>query len=71
MTGLVQDVRELMALAYPVFQDRTTEILARDSLLAALEDSELVVQIQAQKPPNLDSSPNHSAYGSCLLDGTQ
>ena len=56
LTDLAQDVRKLMVLAYPGSQDRTTEVLARDSFLEALEDPELIVQVQAQNPPNLNSA---------------
>ena len=45
-----------MVLAYPGSKDRTTAVLARDYFLEALEDSELVVDVQAQNPPNLDSA---------------
>ena len=45
-----------MVLAYPGPQDRTTEVFACDSFLEALEDPELIVQVQAQNPPNLDSA---------------
>ena len=45
-----------MVLAYSGPQDRTTEVLACDSFLEALEDPELTVQVQAQNPPNLDSA---------------
>ena len=55
LTDLAQDVRKLMVLAYPGPQDRATEILARDSFLEELEEPELIDQIQAQNPPNMDS----------------
>ena len=51
LPNLAQDKRKLMALAYPSLQHRTTEILARDTFLDVLEDSELVVH--AQNPPDL------------------
>lgn len=53
-TDLAEDGRKLMVLTFPQLQDRTTEVLARDSFLEALEDPELIVQVQAQFPPNLD-----------------
>ena len=40
LTDPAQDVRGLIVLAHPGCQDRTTEILPRDSFLEALEDSE-------------------------------
>ena len=36
-----------MILPYPGLQDRTIEILVRDSFLEALEDPQLVVQMHA------------------------
>ena len=45
-----------MVIAYPGPQDITTEGLARDSPLEALEDTELIVQVQTQNPPDLDSA---------------
>lgn len=38
---------KLMVLAYLGPRDRATEVLARDSFLEALEDSELIVHVQA------------------------
>ena len=54
LTDLAQDIRKLMVLAYPGPQDRTTEVLARDSFPEALENPKLIVQVQAQNQPNLD-----------------
>ena len=45
-----------MVLGYRGPQDKTTEGLGRDSFLEALEDPEVIVQEQAQNPPNLDSA---------------
>ena len=56
LTDLAQDVRKLMVLAYPGPQDKTTEVVARDSFLEALEDPELIVQVPAQIPPIFDSA---------------
>ena len=56
LTDLSQDIGKLMVLAYPGPQDMTTQILARDSFLEALEDPQLTVQVQAQNPRNLDGA---------------
>ena len=56
LTDLAQDIRKLMSLAYLGPQDRTTEALALDSFLEALEDPEFTVQVQAQNPRNLDGA---------------
>ena len=56
LTDLAQDVRKLMVLAYPGSRHRTTEVLARDSFLEALEEAELIDQVQALNQPNLDSA---------------
>ena len=45
-----------MVLAYPGPRDRSTEVLASDSFLEALEDQELIFQVQAQNSPNLNSA---------------
>ena len=51
LTDLAYDVRKFMVLAYPGLQDRTTEVLDRDSFLEALEDPEPIVHVQAQTHP--------------------
>ena len=56
LTDLAQDVRKMMILAYHGFHDRTTAVLTRDYFLEALENPEVVVHVQAQNPPNLDSA---------------
>ena len=45
-----------MVLAFPGPTDRTTDIVARDDFIEALEDVDLVIQVQAQLPTNLDSA---------------
>ena len=53
---MAHDVGKLIVLAYPGPQDRTTEVLGLDFFLEALEDPDLIVKVQAQNPPNLDSA---------------
>ena len=45
-----------MVMAFPDSQDSTTDVIARDVFLDALEDAELVIQIQAQRPRDLVSA---------------
>ena len=45
-----------MVLAYPGPPNKTTEMVARDAFLEALDDAELVIHIQVQKPTSLDSA---------------
>ena len=45
-----------MVLAYPGPPNKTSEMAARDAVLEALDDAELVIHIQAQKPTSLDSA---------------
>ena len=45
-----------MVLAFSGPIDRTTDIVARDIFIEALEDVDLVIQVQAQRPINFDSS---------------
>ena len=54
LTDLAQEIRRLMVLPFPEPIDRTTGMVARDVLIEALEDQDLV--IQAQRPTNLDSA---------------
>ena len=45
-----------MVLAFPGATDRTTDIVARDVFIEALDDPDLAIQVQAQRPINLDSA---------------
>ena len=54
-TDLAQEIRRLMVRAYPGPPKKTTEIVNRDAILEALDDQELIIHIQAQKPTSLDS----------------
>ena len=44
-----------MELAFQRSPDHTTEIVARDVFIEALEDPKMVIQVQAQRPADLDS----------------
>ena len=50
LTDLAQEIRKLMVRTYPGPPNKTTQIVARDAFLEALDDAELVIHIQAQKP---------------------
>ena len=56
LTDLAQEIRRLMVLAFPGPTDRTTDMVARVVFIEALEDQDLVNQVQAQRPTNLDSA---------------
>ena len=56
LTDLVQEIRRLMVLAFPGVADRTTDVVARDVFIESLEDLELVIQVQAQHPADLDTA---------------
>ena len=56
LTDLAQEIRRLMVLAFPGAADRTTDNVARDVVIEALEDFELVIEVQAQRPAYLDSA---------------
>jgi hypothetical protein len=53
---LAQDVRRLMALAYPGERSSLAEHIARDSFLSALDDSELELRIREHDPVDLDAA---------------
>ena len=53
---LAQDIRRLMALAYPGEKSSLSEHLARDAFFAALDDSELELKIREREPPTLDDA---------------
>ena len=56
LCDLMQDIRRLMVLAYPVADNEITEILARDFFLDALADRELSIKIREKEPTNLDQA---------------
>ena len=56
LTDLAQEIQRLVAKAFPVQTGRTTHVVARDDFVEALRDSELIMQVQAQRPTDLDSS---------------
>ena len=51
-----------MFLAYAGPPNKTTEMVARDAFLDALDDAELVIHIQAQKLTSLDSAVRVSQH---------
>ena len=53
---LAQEIRRIMVMAFPRPTDRTTDIVARDVFVEALEDPELIIQVQAQRPADLASA---------------
>ena len=53
---LAQDVRRLMALAYPGEKSGLSEHLARDAFLAALDDSEMELKVREREAPTLDDA---------------
>ena len=55
---LYQDIRRLMALAYPGQVGELFEIVARDTFLDALNDRSLRVRILEREPQNLDEALN-------------
>ena len=55
LTNLAMDIRRLMVMVFPGPTDRTTEIVARDVFLDALDDPELTFQIHTQRPRDSDS----------------
>jgi len=53
---LAQDVRRLMALAYPGEKSSLADHIARDAFLSALDDSEFELKIREREPPDLDTA---------------
>jgi transposase InsO family protein len=54
---LYNEVRKLMALAYPHTADsELSEIIARDAFLSALGDRELEIKVRDREPADLDSA---------------
>ena len=56
-----------MVLAYPGPPNKTTEMVASEAFLEALDDPELVVHIQAQKPSSLDSAVRVAQHMEAVL----
>ena len=53
---VAQDIRRLLALAYPGQQSELCEHLGRDAFLAALDDPELELKVREHDPMDLDAS---------------
>jgi hypothetical protein len=57
LQNLYNEVRKLMALAYPRSADsELSEIIARDAFLSALGDRELEIKVRDREPGDLDSA---------------
>ena len=53
---LAQDIRRLMAMAYPGEKSSLSEHIARDSFLTALGDAELELKVREREPKDLDEA---------------
>ena len=53
---LAQDIRRLMALAYPGEKSSLAEHIARDSFLTALDDPDFELKIREKEPVDLDTA---------------
>jgi hypothetical protein len=53
---LAQDIRRLMALAYPGEKSSLGEHIARDAFLSALDDADFELKIREREPADLDSA---------------
>ena len=53
---LAQDVRRLMALAYPGEKSRLSEHIARDAFLSALDEPDFELKVREREPTDLDSA---------------
>ena len=67
LIDLAMEIRRLMVMASPGPTDRTTEIVARDVFLDALDDPELTFQIHAQRPRDLDSAVQIAQYKEAVM----
>ena len=56
LSELMQQVRKLMVLAYPVASSDITEILAKDFFINALSDRDLILKIKEKEPKSLDEA---------------
>jgi len=53
---LAQDIRRLMALAYPGERSSLADHVARDAFLSALDDPEFELKIREREPADLDTA---------------
>ena len=67
MTDQAMEIRRLMVMAFPGPTDRTTEIVARDVFLDALDDPELTFQIHTQRPRDQDSAVQIAQYMEAVM----
>ena len=66
LAELMQDIRRLMALAYPLPAEEVTEILAKDAFIDALADRELALKVRERDPKDLQHAyrlaANYESY---------
>ena len=55
LSNLMQDIRKLMALAYPGKMSELIEEIARDVFIKALYDRNLALQVLTKKPKSLET----------------
>ena len=67
LTDLAMEIRRLMVMAFPGPTDRTTEIVARDVFLDALDDPELAFQVHTQRPWDSDSAVQMAQYMEAVM----
>ena len=67
LTDSSQEIRKLMVLAYPGPPSKTTEMVAMDAFLEAMDDAELIIHIQALKPTRLDSAVRVAQHMEAVL----
>jgi hypothetical protein len=53
---LAQDIRRLMALAYPGEKSSLADHISRDAFLTALDDPEFELKVREREPPDLDTA---------------
>ena len=56
LSHLLKDIRKLFLLAYPGPQNYMTLITARDALIDALNDRDLMIKVREREPSNLDQA---------------
>ena len=56
MSSLEQDIRKLIALAYPCVASNIIESIARDAFIEALCDRDLALQVLAKEPETLEKA---------------
>ena len=67
LTDAAMEIRRLMVMAFLGPTDRTTEIVARDVFLDALDDPELAFQVHTQHQRDLDSAVQTAQYMEAVM----